>query len=731
MFGLSTLDIVVILLYFIAMILIGVRSMRRIHSQEDFLTGGRGFGKIIQIFANFGQSTSSDTGPSIATTTHSNGASGVWSSLLVLFITPFYWFIAPWYRRLRCISMSDFFIDRYTSKQLASVYAIISTIGLCTLLTVGFIAITKTTMAMTPKSYAELTAAETAEYDRALKWENMEAKHHAVLTPEEISQLAILRAENPQKNFSHLNKFWLIFSIVIIVCLYSVAGGIEAAFVSDLVQGVFIILLSILIIPFAIQQVNVIYGGEGVINAFTMLHQNLPAGFMEVFGSPTSIDFTWYYIAAVSFMSLINITAMANTFVSPASAKDEHTARIGMTFGMYLKRIVIVFLGLTALFVVLLYGDKTNDPDMLWGYASKALLGPLNAGLIGLMIVSLMSALMSTADIMMITTSGLLTRSVYKPLVANKSERHYITAGRFLGTIVVIGAALMTMANDNLFSALKLTWEFGVILSASFWLGILWKKANKNAVWISMISTFALFFLLPLLLTTFNSELRTNEFLLQRTNSHSIEKEYEATLSDIKQRESDIKLWHELHAITQATNSCPESLVLGEMFVKSFYVPQKSIFWNMGITAEDNQQLRGKGLLSFEMVLLQKLGFHLEDNKYAVNETIRVLIRTLFPFIMILIFSLIFTQAKEEKLATERFYAKMKTKVKSNKTEDDIELEISYQNPQRFDHLKLLGKHSNWQFLIWDKSDYKGFVLNLGMVGLILLTLYFFVNIGA
>ncbi|NJM16602.1 MAG: hypothetical protein HC896_15610 [Bacteroidales bacterium] len=81
---------------------------------------------------------------------------------------------------------------------------------------------------------------------------------------------------------------------------------------------------------------------------------------------------------------------------------------------------------------MLLFGKEVADPDKLWGYASRQLLAPLNAGLIGLMIASLMAALMSTADMMMITCSGLITHGVYRPLVTGKTENHYVQVGRFL-----------------------------------------------------------------------------------------------------------------------------------------------------------------------------------------------------------------------------------------------------------------------------------------------------------
>ena len=51
------------------------------------------------------------------------GVGGMWLSLQTLFITPFFWFTQPWFRRARVITMADLFVDRFNSKAVASAYA--------------------------------------------------------------------------------------------------------------------------------------------------------------------------------------------------------------------------------------------------------------------------------------------------------------------------------------------------------------------------------------------------------------------------------------------------------------------------------------------------------------------------------------------------------------------------------------------------------------------------------
>jgi len=729
MFGLSIPDIIVITIYLCVLIFIGFWAMRRIRNQEDYFLGGRKFGRLIQVFAAFGQATSADTGPSVTTTTANNGAAGIWSALMMLLSTPSYWFTGVWYRRMRLLTMGDFFRERFSSRWLGAVYAFMASISLVLLLTVGFIGMTKTVLIMTPKDFSEFTAEEKAEYNRAMNLESLEAMDYQLLSENQREEMSDLRLENPSKNFSHLNKFTLIIIMVIVVCIYSVAGGLEAAFLSDMMQGIFIILLSILLIPFAFIEINRRYGGEGVMGAFRSMHDQLPQSYFEIFGSPHTIDFTWYYIIALAIMATINVAVGANQLVATGSAKNEYAARYGLTYGTYLKRITTVFWGLTALAAVLLFGKEVSDPDMLWGYASRELLGPLNLGLIGLMIAALMAALMSTADMMMITASGLITSSIYKPLNPGKSENHYVTLGRFFGVLVVLGAALMVMSSDNLFGRLKMLWEFGVIYSAGFWMGVLWRRTNRASVWASIGSTFILFFLLPALIPAIFPALRTHDRLLEQTEERIEVRTYTAHQGDIVLRNEEIALWEKLNQQGRAEGSCPEPLEEGEIFQKEYKQPQKAIYWNQGILLNDNNRREGKGILSLELVMLDGLGFDLTKNAFALNETLRIIIRTLFPFLIIILVSLFTSHRKDELRNLDRFYVKMKTPVHNSREDDEKELALSYANPARFDHLKLFPR-SNWEFTKWNRVDSVGFIVSVAMVGVILLLLYLVVNLG-
>ena len=82
------------------------------------------------------------------------------------------------------------------------------------------------------------------------------------------------------------------------------------------------------------------------------------------------------------------------------------------------------------------------------------------------------------------------------------------------------------------------------------------------------------------------------------------------------------------------------------------------------------------------------------------------------PFIVMIICSFLTTKNKKESL--DRFYVKMKTPVLPEPEDDAEELKKSYDNPDRFDHRKLIP-NSNLEFQKPTVVDIVGFVISLAV----------------
>ena len=614
-------DYLVLFIYFSGMAAIGIWAMRQVKAQEDYFMGGRKFGKLFQTFAAFGAGTGSADPVNTARGTFANGMSGMWGVMYWLFVTPIYWISAVWYRRMRCLTLGDWFTERYESKPMGVAYAIFGCFYYIVYGAMLFTAIGKVGVPL-------------------LGEELMGAKTEYVLVP----------------------------LVAVIVMMYGVLGGITAAYWTDLIQGICIILLSILLIPFGLNEVVKRFGapGDSWTDGFRVMHEQLPASTFEIVGGSAASEFPLYAIITIVIMNMIGIVLTPHFIVTGGgSAKSEHDARVGLVTGNFIKRFCTIGWVITALIVLTLYGDNQaliGDADMAWGVATRELLGPLGIGLVGLMLACLLAALMSSVDCYMLVCSALVVRNIYVPYGnPNATEQECLRLGRITGAIVVLGAVMVSVTMLDMFKQLELTWIVPMTFAALFWLGMYWRRATTKAGWITIVFCLLCFFVLPRAIPAVAPELRTHEAYL-------------------------------------AVNS-PEGAAGGQ-----------SIYWTGGVkeNEEEGGEKIGQGSFRFDMVIYDKLlGLDLTQYRKAALKTLEFPFKIIAPFLVMIIASLL-TQPNSKK-ALDRLYVKMKTPVDPDPEGDAREIDVSYARPDRFNDRKLFPG-SNWEFERPTKMDFWGFV---------------------
>ena len=614
-------DYLVLIIYFSGMSAIGIWAMRQVKAQEDYFMGGRKFGKLLQTFAAFGAGTGSADPVNAARGTFANGMSGMWGVMYWLFVTPIYWISAVWYRRMRCLTLGDWFTERYESKPMGVAYAIFGCFYYIVYGAMLFTAIGKVGVPL-------------------LGEELMGIKTEYVLVP----------------------------LVAVIVMIYGVLGGITAAYWTDLIQGICIILLSILLIPFGLNEVVKRFGasGDSWTDGFRVMHEQLPASTFEIVGGSAASEFPLYAIITIVIMNMIGIVLTPHFIVTGGgSAKSEHDARVGLVTGNFIKRFCTIGWVITALIVLTLYGNNQaliGDADMAWGVATRELLGPLGIGLVGLMLACLLAALMSSVDCYMLVCAALVVRNIYVPYGnPNATEQECLRLGRITGAIVVLGAVMVSVTMLDMFKQLELTWIVPMTFAALFWLGMYWRRATTKAGWITIVFCLLCFFALPRLIPVVAPELRTHEAYL--------------------------------------TVNSPEGAAGGQ-----------SIYWTGGVkeNEEEGGDKIGQGSFRFDMVIYDKLlGLDLTQYRKAALKTLEFPFKIIAPFLVMIIASLL-TQPNSKK-ALDRLYVKMKTPVDPDPEGDAHEIDVSYARPDRFNDRKMFPG-SNWEFERPTKMDFWGFV---------------------
>lgn len=421
MFGLSYIDIIVILIYFVALIAIGLWTKKAIKSTGDYFMGNRKFGKIMMIAHALGAGTRTDQAVAVTGACYQIGLAGIWYQWLYIFNTPFYWILAPIYRRLRYITTGDFFEERYGQK-LGAAYA-----------AMGLLYFTLNTGLMLKGTGIAIEAV------------------------------------------THISSSIIVFVLLGVFLAYSVLGGLISAMFVDIIQGVFILILSFLLIPFAINAAGSISAIKG----------SLPS-YMFSFVAPTEV--TLFFIITVVINSLVGIVVEPHHMSVGGAGKTEMNCRTGWTYGNFVKRLATLGWAFVGVFAAALFpGLSSKNRELAFGVAVVNL---LPAGLVGLMIAAMAAAVMAACHTFMVAGSALFTRNFYqKYLKKSGDEGHYIKVARLSSFTIVVGGVVFALLLPSVVAGLKIVWQITAFFGIAFWMAIIWRRSNRYGVWASLIVT--------------------------------------------------------------------------------------------------------------------------------------------------------------------------------------------------------------------------------------------------
>jgi Na+/proline symporter len=428
MLGISLIDWLVIAVYLCGITFIGSLAARRVTSSASLFMGDRKFGKVMMIFFGFGSGTHSDQAVSVAAKTYGVGASGIWYQWLWLFVTPFFWVITPVFRRMRAITTADFFEVRY-NRSVALLFAL-----------VGCLQLMVNTGVMLKGAGAIITA---------------------------VSGGAI-------------SPVLAVWAMALMFTTYGILGGLSAAVITDLIQGILTIILSFLLVPFALEAVNGIAGLREAIaddSKFSLV-------------APTGI--TFFYITVIALNALFGWVAQPTSMPCSAAGKTELEGRIGFTGGMIIKRICTVAWVIVGMCAIGMYMGREIEADQIYGLMAKDLLPQIMPGLIGLFIASLLAGVMSTCDVFMVTSAALFTENIYKSYIApDKPDSHYIFVGRTASAVVVLLGIFFAFTLESVVSGLEIFWKISSMMAVAFWGGLFWRGATAAGAWAGTLVAFA------------------------------------------------------------------------------------------------------------------------------------------------------------------------------------------------------------------------------------------------
>lgn len=433
-YGLKPLDVAVIIGYFAAVLAIGFWAARRVKTEDDFFLGGRRFGKGLLVMHWLCTGTHSEMAVQVAGATARVGLGGIWYQWMWLFSTPFYWFIAPITRRMRVMTTGDFFRIRY-GRSLEMLYSVVALIYFA-------------------QSMALLLRGAGAAISGATGGE----------VPMQRSVIALS----------------------VMFATYVMAGGLVSAVFTDVLQGVMIVALSIMLVP----------AGLAMVGGMSGLHEQLPAAMFSITAPVGMNEGDPWFVLAMSALGLTGIVAQPHVMAATASGRAETEARVGMTYGNFIKRLLTIAWAFTGLIALVAFPEIISPhaagseelkqaSETLFGRAIQEFLGD---GWRGLMIACLVAGVTS-AETFMVVGAAIFTRNFYVHAVPRQTDRHYLWVGRVASAAMLLVSILMAFYAGSVTQLLFASVQVVGLLGGAFWLGVYWRRANAPAVWTSFIGT--------------------------------------------------------------------------------------------------------------------------------------------------------------------------------------------------------------------------------------------------
>lgn len=273
----------------------------------------------------------------------------------------------------------------------------------------------------------------------------------------------------------------------ILTAIYVIAGGYMATAINDFIQGI-IMLFGIVVVIAAVLKVNGGFIGslDGLAKIVDTEVSSTPGIFNSFFGpDPLGLLF----VVILTSLGTWGLPQMVQKFYAIKSENDIKKGTIISTFFAIVVAGGCYFLGGFGR----LFSDKI---DLANGFDSiiPTMLSGLSPILIGLVVILVLSASMSTLSSLVLASSSTLTLDLLKDNIIKKmSEKKQVLSMRILVVFFIVISAVIALFQYNTksnFIAQLMGVSWGALAGAflaPFLYSLYWKKTSKAACWVCFI----------------------------------------------------------------------------------------------------------------------------------------------------------------------------------------------------------------------------------------------------
>ncbi len=429
--NISSIDIGIVISYFVVVLLIGFYIARQTKTGEDLFLGGRSFGWGIIGLSLFASNISSSTIIGLSGAAYTTGiATSVyeWMSGIPLIIAAT--IFVPLYLRSQITTIPEFLELRFDrrSQLFFSGITIFSTIMI-----------------------------ETAGGLYA--------------------GTIVLKAFFPGLNMAYTS-----LGLAFVAALYTASGGLKAVVYTDAIQAVILIFGCSILTYILLAQIDF---------DFARILASAPAEHFSVVRPMDDESLPWLgLLVGVPFMGFWYWSTNQYIVQRVLGGKNIRHARWGVIFAGFLKIIPLFVMVIPGAIALSLYPDIEKGDQVFPFLVTNV----LPVGLVGLVLAGLISAIMSSVDSALNSSSTLVVVDFIKPHLPDITNDQLVQYGRITTFVLMIIAAVWAPQIGN-FSGLwdYLQQMFSIIVPpivVIFLVGVFFKRGNGDgAFWTLMIGT--------------------------------------------------------------------------------------------------------------------------------------------------------------------------------------------------------------------------------------------------
>jgi Na+/proline symporter len=423
--NLTTLDWAVIGVYFVVITGIGLYVGMRVRRSGEYFLGGRRFGPWIMIGQTFGVGTHAEMPVALAGAVYTSGFSAIWFQWKNLFATPFFWIMAPVFRRIRRTTMAEFTEDRY-GPWMGGIYIVFA---LCFLI---------------------------------------------------INTGSMLKGAGKvisQATGGGVGVNEIVVAMTVMFILYSLIGGLVAAAWTDLFQGFLIIVLSFMLVPLGWKVVGGLDGMRSVMEPFRFSLAT-PSGIGPWVIAMLTLN------GLVGIMAMPHQIAAVGTGKDERTCR---VGMFYGNFVKRVCTVGWAVVGLIVAAMVAQGHAPLAEPEDAFGFACRQLLFPGALGLMiaSILAANMSTCSAFLVDSGALFTEGLYRQRI----VPGRPDSHYLWVGRISGlAITILGVLYALFLIQSVLYTFLLTETMATFTGISVLGGLIWRRANRWGALASMIT---------------------------------------------------------------------------------------------------------------------------------------------------------------------------------------------------------------------------------------------------